>query len=261
MYVKVRSETVRRNIEIFKIIAKRASHVFAQAPLEKNSQDFKAFIHRLKGEIRFADLSSEPLEPRDWISASLHISLPGSKEDAISVEIFGTDGAMFSWDGMEHEALDVLKETIKTIRFMARFLPKLRSLSGALRELSQMNLDAFLDELPAKDLIHEAWRQIPREDCEYLLALQNPGTFLFRQDEFAALLERQLKLAHKMPIKCITLTYVDEGKKIIDKTLVKKKEGWIIYDNDPTLDGTIYPSARALLDSFRACLQRPLLNF
>lgn len=261
MYLKLRNDIVRRNIEIFRIILKRASHLAADSELEKRDQVFKVFIHKSKGEVRFSDLSSEPLDSRDWTVAFFHLSLPQSFKEEVLFDISGADHTFFSWNGFQQEALVSLRETVKTIQLMTKFLPRLKSISATLKEFSQINLDSFLDEIPTKDLIHEAWHQICRERCEYLLESQSPGTFLFRQDEFALILEEQLKAAHEQAIKCITLTYLNNAHKVIDLTLVKKKEGWLIYNNDPSLEGSVYPSARALLDSLRRMLKKPLLNF
>src|SRR5262249_28364183 len=151
-------------------------------------------------------------------------------------------------------------ETVKTIQLMAKFLPRIQSLTSTFREFSQINLDSFLDEIPTKDLIHEAWAQIGHEECEKLLSDKPPGTFLFRQDEFAMMLEEQLKEAHKKSVKCITLTYLNSKHRVVDHTLVKKKEGWVVYNDDPCLRGSVYPNVRALLDSFRGVLKLPLLG-
>lgn len=260
MYLKVQDETVRRNIEIFKIILKRASHSVESFHSEKQGQDFKAFVHRLRGEIRFADFNSDPVDSKDWIVVSFHFSLPEKPGESVAFEVTDKEGAVFSWDGFQSQALLVLKETVKTIQLMAKFLPCIQNLSMTFREFSQINLDSFLDEIPAKDLIHESWYQSDRQECEKLLSQKKRGTFVFRQDEFAALLESALIQAHKKSIKCITLTYVGALHKISDITLVKKKEGWLIYNDDPCLRGCIYPTVRILLDRFRSVLKVPLLN-
>ncbi len=261
MYLKIRDETVRRNVEIFKIILKRASHSADTSQTEKKSQDFKAFVHRHTGEVRFTDLNSEPMDSGDWVVVSFYFSLPENSGDSVTFEVSGREDSLFSWDGFRPQALDALKETVKTIQLMSKFLPALQSLAATFRDFSQINLDSFLDELPAKDLIHEAWNQIDHQQCERLLYQKPPGTFLFRQDEFAAILESHLSEAHKKPMKCITLTYVNNMNRIVDRTLVKKKEGWIVYNDDPCLRGAVYPTVKALLESgFRELLKAPLLN-
>ena len=258
MHLKIRDETVRRNIEIFKIILKRASHSTQQT--EKHSEDFRAFVHRLNGEVRFVDLSSEPIDSKDWVVISFHFSLPKKDGDLASFEVSGSEYSLFSWDGFCPEALSILKETVKTIQLMAKFLPYIQSLNATFRELSQVNLDSFLDEIPTKDLIHEAWCQVTRQECERLLKQKPSGAFLFRQDEFASILESQLTRSHKRPTKCITLTYLDAKRRVVDFTLVKRKGGWIVYNDDPRLRGEIYPTVKSLLSSFDSALTVPILN-
>ncbi len=261
MYVKLQDETVRRNIEVFKIILKRASHAVDAMQAEKKEQEFKAFVHRIKGEVRFADLTAEPLDNRDWVLVYFRFGLPLNQKDPLYCEVLGSEGVVFSWDGFQEGALSVLKETIKTVQFMSKFLPSLQDLSRAFRDFSQINLDAFLEEVPAKDLIHEAWCQLDREECEKLLLQKSAGTFLFRQDFFTAILENLLSQAHQNQIKCITLTYIDAWQKVSDLTLVKKKEGWMIYNDDPCLRAVMYPTVRALLDRFKGVLKSPVLHF
>ena len=166
MYLKLRSDIVRRNIEVFKIILKRASHVGSYPSLDEREQMFKIFVHKVRGEVRFPDLSSEPLDSKDWIAATFHLRIPETTKEDIVFNVSGMDGSFFSWNGLDAEAFSSLKETIKTIQLMTKFLPRLKSFTSTLREFSQMNIDSFLDELPAKDLIHEAWHQLSREDCE-----------------------------------------------------------------------------------------------
>jgi len=258
MHLKIWNETVRRNIEIFKIILKRTSHSNQQT--EKQCEDFRAFVHRINGEIRFVDLSSEPIDSKEWIVISFHFSLPKRDGDLPSFEVLGSENSLFSWDGFYPDALAVLKETVKTIQLMARFLPYIQNLNATFRELSQVNLDSFLDEIPTKDLIHEAWYQVTRQECEKLLMQKATGSFLFRQDEFAAILEGQLTRSHKRPMKCITLTYLNEKRRVVDFTLVKRRSGWIIYNDDPCLSGEMYPTVKALLSRFDSELAVPVLN-
>lgn len=259
-YLKIRDETVRRNVEIFKIILKRAAHSTEVSQSEKKSHDFKAFVHRQSGEIRFSDLNSEPLDSKDWVLVSFYFSLPERGGEPITFEVSGSKHAIFSWDGFRPQALNILKETVKTVQLVAKFLPAMQNLASTFREFSQVNLDSFLDEIPSKDLIHEAWAQADHVECERILLEKPPGTFLFRQDEFAAILEGQLSEAHKRQVRCITLTYINSKRRVVDHTLVRKKEGWIVYDNDPCLRGAIYPTVKSLLDSFRSVLRAPLLS-
>ena len=258
MYLKIQDATVRKNIEIFKIILKRESHSNLQ--IKKTSEEVKAFINRINGELRFAELNSGPIDSTDWIVVSFHFSLPEKLGDPVAFEVLGSENSLFSWDGFLPQALTVLKETVKTMQLMAKFLPYIQNLNATFRDFSQINLDSFLDQMPSKDLIHEVWRLVDRVGCERLFMNKPIGSFLFRQDEFAAILEAQLSKAYKKPMKCITLTYLDLTRRGVDFTFVKRKEGWVVYNDDPCLRGALYPTVKSVLNHFKAVLLVPLLN-
>jgi hypothetical protein len=260
VYLRIKNDIVRKNVEIFKIILKKAMQAQEDMNTTKITQHFNAFINRARGEIRFADLHTEPLDEKEWEAISFNFSAPKEAEESFSIEISDINEQCFSWKGFQPEAIVTLKETLKTIQFISKFLPRLKNLSAVLREFSLTNLDTFLDQLSTKDLIHEAWHSLTKQECEKLLMKQSPGVFLFRKDEFASILEDQLSLNHKEQIRCITLSYVSSFGKISDLTLVKRKKGWVIYNDDPTLEELIYPSARSLLESLRGTLKTPLLH-
>ncbi len=260
MYLKVEDGIVRRNIEVFKIILKRASHAIHLNHVERKNEHFRAYVHRLTGEVCFNDVPDQNSHPQDWILVTFYFSLPEKSGDPLIFELAGRSGEVFSWDGLKPKALSILKETVKTIQFMLRFLPSLQNLPAMFKEISQVNVDSFLQEIPAKDLIHEAWHQINRLECEELLLTKKEGVFLFRQDEFAAVLEEQLSHSYKKQVKCVTLSYVDAQRKVVDLTLVKIKEGWMIYDGDPLLRGPLYLTIKMLLDHKKDVLSAPLLH-
>ena len=260
MHLKIQNDIVRKNVEIFKIILKRATQAHEESRTDNVMQHFKAFVHRSRGEIRFSDFNAEQLDTREWTLVSFQFSLHETPEESFSIDITDIDAHSFSWSTFNPEAFSTLKETLKTIQFIARFLPRLKSLSALFREFSLMNLDTFLDQLTTKDLIHESWHSLNRLECEKLLLIHPPGMFLFRKDEFASLLEEQLSQEHKIQIQCITLSYVSSLKKISDLTLVKRAKGWVVYNNDPCLEGSLYPSIRSLFESLRGILKTPLLH-
>ncbi len=260
MYLKIQNDIVRKNVEILKIILKQAIQAREESKVETLTQCFNAYVHRIRGEIRFPDLTDHSLNAYEWSKISFVFSLPSNMEDSFSLDISDTNSTSFSWDSLDPKAFSTLRETLKTIQFISKFLPRLKQLSAVLREFSLMNLDTFLDELPTKDLIHEAWHSVQRAECEQLLLEHPPGVFLFRQDIFASILEKELSYEHKKNIKCITLSYVSALKKVSDLTLVKQDIGWVIYNDDPSLNSCTYPSARSLLESLRGILKTPLLH-
>lgn len=259
MKISNQNETVQKNLEVFKIILKKATYLY-EIKSESKAQYFRAFIHRNRGEIQFPDLTTNYLDTKDWAPVFFHFSLPTYPEESFSLDISNLDHSQFSWGGLESMALTNLKETVKTMQFIARFLPKLSNLSAVLREFSAMNLDSFVEKISSKNLIHEAWHGLTKTECEHKLSKEQAGTFLFRKDPFAAMLEELLSQEHKQKIHCITLSYQSVDQKACDLTCVKKSTQWIAYNDDPKLTGLCYPSIHALLNSFRHLLKMPLLH-
>ena len=260
MHLKIENDLVRKNIEIFKIILRRAIHAHEKTLQEKTTQQFEAFVSRKNGEIRFADLSPESLDKKEWSLVSFHFSLTGSDEESFSVSVTDKGAKELILTEFDSKATSALQETLKTIQFISRFLPRLQTLTSVLQEFSLMNLDSFLHDLSGKDLIHEAWHSLTREECEDVLDDKQEGVFLFRKDPYTALMEEDLSKEHAEEVQCITLSYKAGKDKIKEMTLIRRECGWSVYDNDPTLKGTLYPSPGSLLESFKSLLKTPLLQ-
>ncbi len=255
------NEMIRKNIEVFKIILKKATQLQGNPlKVDETTQSILVFIHRSKGEIRFFDHYAETLNPGEWTCIRFHFSPSPISQESFSVDISNVNEKYFSWEELQPEAFFNLKETIKTIQFISLFLPKLKNLSSILKEFSLTNLDVLLNRFQNQDIVHEAWHDLTRKECEQLLLNHPPGVFLFRKDEFASILEGELSLAHKQKISCITLSFVSSPKKISDLTLVKTNEGWSLYNDSPDLEEVRYPTVHSLLDSKRGVCNTPLLH-
>lgn len=260
MEITLQNEVVRKNIEIFKIILKRVTQLYENtANADKSTQSVLVFMHRARGEIRFSDHYPESLDPKEWTCIRFHFSPSPFSLESFSIGISNACENHFSWEELQPEAFSRLKETIRTIRFISGFLPKLKSFLSILKEFSLTNVDTLISRFHSKDIIHESWHNLDRKNCERLLSNHSPGVFLFRKDEFASILEEQLSLTHKEIISCITLSYVSAFKKISDLTLVKVKEEWSLYNDSPDLEGVRYPTVYSLLDSMRGALNTPLI--
>lgn len=112
-----------------------------------------------------------------------------------------------------------------------------------------------------KDIVHEAWHQVDRIGAEELLAGKSPGSFIFRKDEYASLLEEQFHASKSSErVICFTLTYREAHDHVVDRTIVCKNNRWFFYDDDPALQGPSYDSIYALLDNAGADLSFPVLN-
>jgi hypothetical protein len=99
---------------------------------------------------------------------------------------------------------------------------------------------------------------ISREEAERLLTQEPVGTFLFRKDHYAYVLEDILKRGQKISLHCFTLTYLDAEKIVRDRTVVYVHHTWMFYDDDPTLSGPSWNSVEHLLKSVAAVAKNPL---
>ena len=257
----LQNETIRKNIEIFKIILKKVTQLQENpSGVDKTTQSVLVFLHRVRGEIRFFDHYAETLNPNEWTCLRFHFSPSPLSQESFSIDVSNVNEKHFSWEELQPEAFFNLKETIKTIQFISCFLPKLKNLSSILKEFSLTNLDLLLNRFQSQDIVHETWHDLTRKECEQLLLNHPPGVFLFRKDEFASILEEELSLAHKQKMSCITLSFVSSPKKISDLTLVKTKDGWSFYNDNPDLEEARYPTVYSLLDSMRGVCNTPLIH-
>lgn len=158
---------------------------------------------------------------------------------------------LFNLKKIDPSAQQVLSETCHYLKLALGHLRHIH-------ELAHVELDPSMDEIKGKSLMHEAWHAIERKDAELILLNTMPGTYLFRKDRFAGVMEEILSAAKKSRIFCLTLTYLDPEGQVRDKTIVSWKDHWLFYDDDPTLSGSYFHSLEDLLFSMGSVLKRPL---
>jgi hypothetical protein len=110
-------------------------------------------------------------------------------------------------------------------------------------------------------ILFYAWHPVDRFRAETLLFDRPSGTYLFRRDAFAEILEQQLCAELKRPVKCFTLTYSQPNKKISDVTLVHYLGRWQSYDDDPSLTRQSFQELKDLLALWKDQLKYPLYHF
>lgn len=158
---------------------------------------------------------------------------------------------LFNLEEMQPKGEQVLSETCHYLKLALAHLHDIH-------ELAHLELDPSMNEIAGRTLLHEAWHAIERQDAELILLNTMPGTYLFRKDRFAGVMEEILSAAKRTRIKCITLTYLDPQGQVRDKTIVAWKDHWLFYDDDPTLSGSYFQSLEDLLFSLGNVLKRPL---
>lgn len=245
MKIIVQNSTVSRNIDLFKKVAQNLSrHKEIHQILQ--GKGLSGFVNCLTGELYFGEMVEE--NPQNWKAIFLSLA---QTEDFLVV---GVEGVQFRVGDFSPPAYQTMLDTIRILNLTFKLLQSKLDLDGLLRILDQMEFTL------SKDLVHDAWHQVDRIGAERLLYKQIPGTFLFRKDEYAALLEQQLTEQLATPIKCITLTYLDKKARVVDFTLVKRAGSWIFYNDDPCLEGAAKPEVFALLGDLGDAITLPLLS-
>lgn len=233
--IHIQSEAVRRNIHLFKCVIESR-----QATLKR---DYQAAINYLTGAMRFSE--TETLDRKEWKHLMLHFDL--EQHSVTFQEDLSEKEALQTFDP---QANRVMKETLKVFQVV---VSQIRELA----EFSQIHLESIPSQAVAKDIIHETWHQLNRIQTEEILYKRPRGSYLFRKDEYATLLERELSETGKN-IKCITLSFLDKKDVVRDRTLVKGEKGWLLYNDDPNLQGEVFESIVGLLASFETALTFPV---
>jgi hypothetical protein len=171
--------------------------------------------------------------------------------DKQEVKVTKKRHGMFNMEGMDPKGRQVLSETCHYLKSALKHLHNIQ-------ELAHCEFEPSTDEITGRNLLHESWHAVEREDAELMLLNTSPGTYLFRKDRFAGVMEEILSAAKKSRIKCFTLTYLDPKRQVRDKTIVTWKDHWLFYDDDPTLAGNYFQSLEELLNSLGTVLKRPL---
>lgn len=257
MKIKVQSEQVRKNIELFKLILKKMN--------QKNTHDSSncemvvlGFFNKDNGEVQFSELTSANLDNTLWQPLEFKFELHGSSLKYSSCKITKPEGVSNISDCSE-QAKQILDQTLKNLTIALKILPKKNSVNDVIFEFSKINVDITNKSTRPVDVIYESWHQISRLACEEILSRYSPGTYLFRKDEFADILEKQLCNSHETTIKCVTLSYLNLNSQVCEMTLVRTHDGWLIYNDDPMLNEPLYPDIDTFLDNMKGVLKNPLM--
>jgi hypothetical protein len=242
MRIGVKSDTVRQNIERFKAIVRRVEEKAAST----TEKTYKAYINRKTGEFAF---DGERGSQEEWKPVRIRLHRETGKQKcgfAVLPEKERED--CFKVEDLTPVACRIIGETVSALNLVPG-----HDIPEVLGELAAA-------DVVKRDIIHEAWHQVERARAESLLEEKPPGTFLFRKDEYATVLESELRWHFQKPIHCVTLTYRGDANRVIDRTLVLADQRWQFYNDDPSLRQTSYDSVEALLASLGAELKTPLYH-
>ncbi len=160
-------------------------------------------------------------------------------------------GEPFNMDEMDSKGRQVFSETCN---YLTAAMKELREI----HEFAHIEFEPSIQEIVQRDLLQDAWHAVERQEAELMLLNTSPGTYLFRKDRFAGVMEEIISSAKKSRIRCFTLSYLDPTKQVREKTIVSWKNHWLFYDDDPTLSGNYFENLEHLLSSMGTALQRPL---
>lgn len=255
MKLIIEGAVVYKNIKLFKQILQKHLH--------DTSRHFNAFINRKTGEILFEEEMGavDQLNLKHFKPICLSFRPFGQKNATPGFEILEEESneTLFECKDLSPIACRILAQMIEALNRVVFQAPHRENTEEIFREVVETQLESPLPKHFEKDVMRVAWHNVSRIDAERLLAHQAAGTYLFRKDEYASLLEEQLSSRWREPIKCITLSYVESHAKVRDLTLVGKGGQWYLYDNDPSLEETAYSDLTTLLKSLHESLSEPLL--
>ncbi len=227
--IQIQSKAVEHNINLFK----KVMHRYEEKEQKKKEAIIRAFIHCDTGMMRFAELDA--LNKKEWRAIEIRIDL-----NAKDVSFSGDVNQGFSYSDLDALAKKVMTETFGVLK---------RLIVGAktLNELSFVEFELTSMKSAGGNLIHEAWHLCTRAEAEGILEKEGVGAYLFRQDEYASIIEKELSESLGAVLRCITLSYLDKDQVVRDMTLIYRDGKWFVYDDDPTLSGKAYGEISQIL--------------
>jgi hypothetical protein len=261
MRIKILDEPVRQNIEVFLQIMRRVK----QKQLEKNLPNEKAFsvwLNRETGQLFFSDIreESEFLGKKEWKQIEFsYLYEPISGEVHFLVKETGEKFALFKSDDLAPSAFRILRETMRILGELSERLKGPSDLNTKFSVLTKMTIDAGVSHAD-RNVIIDCWHHVDRLEAEALLEGLPIGTYLFRRDPYADILEDQLEKQLHIKVKCFTLTFSGENHKISDLTVVHVDGAWEFYDDDPSLEQKRFHEIKDLMASMKGALRYPLYH-
>jgi hypothetical protein len=232
----IQNETVRMNMTLIIDAIRNQKH------LHQRHQTLEFAIDLKTGRLRLL-----PITPSKKMSIQIHLDL--DKQEVSITDARNT--RLFKMEEMDPKGRQVLSETCHYLKLALTHLHDIH-------EFAHIEFEPSIDEIVGRNLLQEAWHAVEREDAELMLLNTTPGTYLFRKDRFAGVMEEILSTSKKSRIRCVTLSYLDPKGQVREKTIMTWKNHWLFYDDDPTLSGKYYESLEHLLSSMGTVLKRPL---
>ncbi len=256
MRIKVVDGPVRQNIELFQRVLRHHPHPRHSTKL------FKAWINRKTGQFFVDDIHEESsfLGKKDWKPVDIVcVYDPQLGEMCFLVEESELSKKSFRYDDLTPAAYAIMSQTLLLLNKISEQLKGPSDLETKMGVILKLELENA-EPTKIRNILLEAWHPSDRYQAEVLLWDKPAGTFLFRKDPYADLLEIQLERHHGKKVKCFTLTYSQSDRMFSDLTLVHYEGYWLIYDDDPALQEPRFSELMELLDQLRHLLKYPLYH-
>jgi hypothetical protein len=127
MKIKVQTEQVRKNIELFKLILKKM-HQSNQQDAKDCEMKVLGFFNKETGEVQFSELISANLDNTLWQPLEFTFHLHGSSLKYSSCQITTPQGVA-KWSECDEHAKSILDQTIKNLSIALKILPEKKNLS------------------------------------------------------------------------------------------------------------------------------------
>lgn len=254
MKIVVLDRKVYQNLTLFRHLIHRQAEKKKDF-FRKAKKTYRAFVNCMTGELQFADLLEGKKLSKEW--KPIVIQLRPNREGAFEVHS-PKSKEVFEYGDFSKEGYALFSKTLHILN-QALYDPKhTRNPFWILRQFAHIDFMLSEQQEGRRNLIYEAWHDVDRERAEILLEERSPGTYLFRKDVFASLLEDQLNEDFAEPVCCITLTYRDWEEKISEKTLILKNGQWYFYQDVIDFSQPGYATVKELLDTMGKELGAPL---
>lgn len=232
----IQNENVRKNLAL---VVETIRHSKSQTAHEQHKKTLEFSIDLQTGLLQLPKAGNKRIQ--------IHLDLDKHRVSISDLQ----DHQLFNFEKMDLHGRQVLSETAHYLKLALLHL-------HSIQEFAHIEFKESLDEIMGRELLREGWHAVERNEAELMLLNSTPGTYLFRKDRFARLMEEILSSAKQSRIRCYTLSYLDPQRQVREKTIVTWKDHWIFYDDDPTLSGKYFESLETLLTSLGTLLKKPL---
>ncbi len=255
MDIQIEDERVRRNVLFFLHLLSviETAKEIGEAKRQR-AKVYSAFLNKVNGEIFFPDLLPEKhvIHSKEWKQVVIR-SVPMGAGESVLFELEEPG----SLEPLSPLASQVIRSTLSMLGHVSSVMKKTHTIQQGLAELARLHIQKALSNLETCPL-RRLSLPLSRWQAEEILSRHPYGSFLFRKDEFATLLEEQLGKLHQRPVMCHTLSFSEPGHKVTDLTLVTDRGELLLYDDDPSLDGKRYGSLTEVLELLHAVCKYPL---